>query len=1135
MFNIDHATYMLLVGLAVLTAILLIANRFFRPFYWRIAVCTFPIVLAAVVVENAFYKYRHGEGGFKLGVDLVGGTILVYELDLDKFTDGKLPPEYQKEQLVASLKRRIDPADLYNVTIRPVSDTRVEIILPTGGRHRAAAAAREWNELVAKVREKWPPKEGEEYKARLGQVAELGEEVRKHHPDVPAEEINEFIKEHDKRRSERKDLTGEEVQGIKDLISRVGSLEFRILANSRDDGEAFDAAIKFFNEAKENEKRRRELEDLALSGKPPPFPNVTDGYPVTLGGTTYHVQYSWVELGRSGRAMEGLSNTFEQTKDPRWLAAKEARDKGEAYISSDGLLIYSRPFVNLRASARDANKKYEYFVLTRDPEPGKAITGQYLTNAYETQDNRGAPAVGFRFNAAGAALFGELTERNRPDGRGEGGFKRRLAVILDGQIESAPSLEERIGGEGIIRGEFTSAEINRYIRILRAGQLPASLKPQPVSENTMGSTLGEDTIQKGMSSIVIAFLAVLAFMIWYYRFAGLVACIALFANLLLTVAFMVAVQATFTLPGLAGIVLTLALAVDANVLIYERLREERDRGATLALAIRNGYDKAFPTIIDTHLSSIFTAIVLYAVGNDQLKGFGISLTVGLVISLFTALYMTRLIFELCLDRGILHKLSMVRFLTTVNIDFMAIRNAFFAATVFLTIVGFGIFFARIPDGLNIDFNGGTLFSAQLNAPQRIETIRERLDAKAQANLLAVQDVKPLDERGFTFEITYAADGAKRTIELPNAATVEEVRRRASLLPDPSVELIFTGYATGTASDRFTIRTSEKSPELVQAAISRLLGKDLKKIDMKFEINQPGQDATLTFTDPAADGKPVPASPGQVSMLLDREFKHHGINKSFNLKLEGTIEEGRSDRMRVHVQEPIPEEKFQAILEATRIEFEERPQPDRLETFDSQLAAETQLRAFWAIVASWLAILAYLWFRFGNWTFGTAAVLCLIHDLLFTLGIIALCHYIHLYLPAVASVLLIQDFKIDLPAIAALLTLVGYSVNDTIVVFDRIREVRGKSPELTFAMINTSINQTLSRTILTSTITFLTVFVLYAFGGDGIHLFAFCMVVGVLIGTYSSIYVAAPLLILLGEGAGEGQRRETRKETAEANV
>jgi SecD/SecF fusion protein len=214
--------------------------------------------------------------------------------------------------------------------------------------------------------------------------------------------------------------------------------------------------------------------------------------------------------------------------------------------------------------------------------------------------------------------------------------------------------------------------------------------------------------------------------------------------------------------------------------------------------------------------------------------------------------------------------------------------------------------------------------------------------------------------------------------------------------------------------------------------------------------------------------------------------------------------------------PVESGGLKEALQDVAREFAERPQPERLENFDKVLAAETQTRALYAILASWGAVLLYLWFRFGNWTFGLAAVLCLIHDLFFTLGVIAVCHY--LSDTFIGRALLLQDFKIDLQSVAALLTLVGYSVNDTIVVFDRIREVRGKNPELTPKMINDSVNQALSRTILTSLTTWLVVIVLYIFGGEGVHLFAFVMVVGVIVGTYSSIYVASPLLLIFREGA-----------------
>ena len=338
-------------------------------------------------------------------------------------------------------------------------------------------------------------------------------------------------------------------------------------------------------------------------------------------------------------------------------------------------------------------------------------------------DNVGRPAVSFTFNNAGGILFRELTRKNTPSGEeGSTQVKRHLAIILDGLVMSAPTINSEIREHGQISGSFTNREVDQLVNILRAGALPATLKPQPVSESTMGSTLGQDTINKGLFAIGVAFAVVLAFMIVYYRFAGLVASVALLANLVLTVGFMVAVKATFTLPGLAGLVLMLGMAVDANILIYERLREEREKGASILLALRNGYDRAFGTIIDTHLSSIFTAVVLYIEGNDQLKGFGVSLTVGLLISLFTSLFVTRVIFDLWAAKGWLTKLSMLRFFSRPDIDFMSIRYYLFAATGILTILGGALFIGRLPDDLNIDFVGGTAYSGQLRRPDRPRTL-----------------------------------------------------------------------------------------------------------------------------------------------------------------------------------------------------------------------------------------------------------------------------------------------------------------------------------------------------------------------------------------------------------------------------
>jgi SecD/SecF fusion protein len=1142
------------VSLALLVAAVVAANRFLKPFFWRIVACLVPLYLAGVAVCNAWYQYENRAGGFKLGVDLVGGTDLVYEIDQTK----ERPADYRPDQLTAALKRRIDPTDLYNVTIRPLSDTRVEIILPTGGEHQADVEKKAWEELLGRVRTKWGDLPGLDEAGR-GKIPELVSLVHKQ-TGAPEAEVEAFVKDNYKPGQEKKDLTQEKVQDIKDLIAQVGSLEFRILANDQDDKEAIEAAKAYI----ESPSNQAVLKEAAEEGKPPPPPVPPEGKPAVTrpDGTREFVTkkgnytYSWVELGPQERAAFSLNNDASEGKrDPDdtqpsasrkadWDTAAAHRNK--TMTLPGGFLLYSRECQDRHLPLKQrAEKKYEYFLLVRNPEidpvtgEPKSITGQHLAGAAADHDERLRPSVAFRFDNVGGDRFHDVTSKNLPENTGEGGtFSRHLAIILDGQIVSAPSIMSAISTNGQITGTFTPKEVERLVSILRAGALPATLKPQPVSENTMGATLGADTIRKGTWAVGIAFVVILAFMIAYYRFAGLVASAALLANLLLTIGFMVVVNATFTLPGLAGLVLMLGMAVDANVLIYERLREERDRGASLALAIRNGYDRAFPTIIDTHLSSIFTAIVLYAVGNDQLKGFGISLTVGLIISLFTSLFMTRLLFDVWLSKNWLHKLSMFRLFSRPNIDFMRIRYYWFTATVLLTVFGITVFLVRGKEGLGNDFNGGTAIGVRLTEPMNLQELRGLLSEQREKERLQLEAVNQLDTEGRRFQLQFA-DGTKETITLANASTPEAVKKLFQEPTEWSIEPIYLSKEPdygGGKSKFFTFRTNWMEREPVQVALYRLLGEPdqgqwktfLYQASMeKPEVKVPGKEAVLRFKDYA--------SPGQVKMLLEQEFKDEHITTPFDVARVGEESDGRYKEMRLLMSKPVDAGKFQAALNRTEAAYKARPQPERLENFDSQLAEDTQKRAMYAILASWGAILLYLWFRFGSWTFGLAAVLCLIHDLFFTMGIIAFCHYIHEWWPGLARALLIQDFKIDLPAVAALLTLVGYSVNDTIVVFDRIREVRGKNPDLTPQMINDSVNQTLSRTLLTSFATWLVVIVLYLFGGEGVHLFAFCMVVGVIVGTYSSIYIASPLLLIFGEGRRPSPSRERQLQAQPAPV
>ncbi len=695
-----------------------------RNYLRGLLICVIPCLLAGIFAVR-MDKYR-------LGIDLAGGTILVYEINLERTADrkrtlgeqaGDPPPagadsdrkglsSDEMNQLAAQIKKRIDPTDIKKVTVRPLGGTRIEIILPLSG----AAGSGKTN------------------------------------------------------------LSEEEIEDTKRLISQMGVLEFRIVANGFDDKDGIQAARDAIKA-----KSPAELLARAKSGLAPEGPE--GEFPVEMGETKAKVRYLWVELGPDERQQYGLSNSNSTTRGGLWGDLEAVRGQAVpipgAKVSSEITgcreLIYSRACTSEAQAAKEKmdfdrlkkenssktdeeiwalvdRKLFEYFVLTRvSPQDSLRVGGDITLTASVGQDPKSLNlAVDFRFNAAGAQQFGKITRRNKPSKD----VTRQFAIILDDKIVSAPSLNAEITVQGQITGGgqkgFDRKTVEGLVQILRSGALNAELKEKPVSENMIGPTLGADTIRRGTTAVGLAFVAILAFMLVYYRFAGVVACIALFANLLLTVGFMVAVNAAFTLPGLAGLVLTLGMAVDANVLIYERLREERNKGANLITAIRNGYDRAFPTIIDTHLTSIFTAIVLYTFGNDNLKGFAISLTLGLVISLFTSLYVTRLIFDYWQHRKWLTELKMMRLFEKPAFHPMKYRYVFFSITGVLTILGLALFLVRGESGLNVDFRGGTVFTGELKpGEERALTtssdgklgLRELLSEENQKKHLNVTDVR----------------------------------------------------------------------------------------------------------------------------------------------------------------------------------------------------------------------------------------------------------------------------------------------------------------------------------------------------------------------------------------------------------
>ncbi|MGL4423574.1 MAG: protein translocase subunit SecD, partial [Gemmataceae bacterium] len=619
----------------------------------------------------------------------------------------------------------------------------------------------------------------------------------------------------------------------------------------------------------------------AKAGLPPPGPTREGGYNVTINEVEVkNVVYAWNELSKEERESLGLSNKY-ATKPPvtkdgsskTWLypvlAKARAAGKNEVYLhtysageksgTAASMLLYSRECLNENISeAARKDKQVEYFVLTRisDKDAVRVAGAVSLSASSEVDPKSLTPCVSFRFNGAGADKFGDMTQRNRVSGS----TIRSLAILLDDMVVSSPTLNSPIRDSGQITGNFDKASVDRIVYILRSGALTAELKPNPVSENTVGPTLGLDTITKGVTAVGLSFVAVLVFMVIYYRVSGVIACVALLANLLLTVGFMVGVNAAFTLAGLAGIVLMLGMAVDANVLIYERLREERERGITLAAAIRNGYDRALPTIIDTHLSSIFTAIILYTFGNDNLKGFSISLTVGLIISLFTSLYMTRLMFDFWLVKFRPTELRMMHLFKRPNINFMKIRYGMLTLTAVSSIVGLGLFLYRGEAVLNVDFTKGTAFGGRLLEPLALRDsgkgLLDRVSEDRQKKLLTVKEVFPamkataeagdsiqksaanaMTEKSYTIIYEGAKDPVVVTLaNKPDGSTeaeqLENLKLRASGLPDVSVEQVSIAALDGNlpsgTTKSFTLRTTEREKELVQIMLDRLLRDDADK-------------------------------------------------------------------------------------------------------------------------------------------------------------------------------------------------------------------------------------------------------------------------------------------------------------------
>lgn len=565
------------------------------------------------------------------------------------------------------------------------------------------------------------------------------------------------------------------------------------------------------------------------------------------------------------------------------------------------------------------------FLVKRQP----ALTGASLKRTNPNVGEYGEPVIHFGLDSKGAKIFALVTQEN---------VGRRLAIVLDEEVLMAPVIQTPItDGSGQIKGKFTQAEVQDIANVLNAGSLPAPV--QIIEDRTVSPTLGKDSIRKGVISAIAGLVLVMIFMAIYYLINGLIADFALCLNIIFIFGALAWFDATLTLPGIAGIILTIGMAVDANVLINERIREESSLGKKIGAAITAGYDKAFLTILDANLTTLFAALVLFIFGTGPVRGFAVTLSIGIIASMFTAIIVTRLILNYLVAGKKITKLHMMQLIKAKKIDFLSKKNLAYILSII--VIGTSLT-AAVMKGkacLGIDFTGGQLIQ----------------------------------------------------MKFENKIGVEEIRD------------------------------------------------SLRKIDSE-----------------------------------NSYIQGFGSNKDYIIRTES----GSLDKIEQQLRTSLPNNPFEVM---------------RTEEVGPVVGARLQRQAFIALGLALLMMIIYISYRF-EFKFAAAGIIAIFHDVAVAAG---LC--------------ILTGRQLSLPIVAALLAIIGYSINDTIVIYDRIREDRKLMPKTAFKdIVNTSINQTLSRTLLTSLTTLIVVVVLYFFGGEVINDFAFTMLVGIITGTYSTIYIASAL-------------------------
>ena len=1067
----------------------------------------------------------------KPGIDMVGGTSLLYQIETP---DGGWRGEGTlAEAEVAALKRRIDPNGVKNYIWRPQGNDRIEIQIPASAKNEQAIAARDkfiqaqreldaTNVSAGDVMSAIQNLTGEARETKLAELS-AGLPARKdlfRRMEVDADLIKTA-------HQQMGDGNSEAIAAV-DLDKLKAQIETTNLSSQKlETSLAADAKVRAADLA---------ADDAAAAGYPARqaaianFVSAYDAYYAFKGGVDDAAQLKrdlqgagLLEFHIKASLADGLTQA-ELQRMTRQLA-----EKGPKEQSGDKLAWFElgreSEWKNYGSDPQIQKFNDKYYALCWIDDARSMVNGPgkpqwSMQHVGRQRSANGADELGFQFDSVGGSVFYKFTAAN---------INKPLAAILDKKIVSIANINSAIGADGEISGDYSEDDLNYMITTLAGGSLPARLREEPISENTVGPQLGSENLKRGLMACGFGLVIVAVFLVVYYYKAGVVATLAVLMNVILILGVLAGFNATFTLPGIAGIVLTIGAAVDANVLIFERLREEQHKNLGLRVAMKNAYDHARSAIWDSNATTIITSLILVWLGSEEVKGFGLTLLVGLISSLFTSLFVTRTIFNIMIDRFNVKKMGSFPLtfpqwdkLLKPDINWMRFVPYFWVLSLVFIIAGASAFIAkaRSHELADVDFTSGTQVEFDLKQPMKRDAVEalfgDSNPAIPSPYVTAIGNVTA--EGNTTYDLVTANPDAKSvrdavmtvmgsriTSDLPSkfdnvTARVDEAIKAGTVQPIKTLPYAFKGTVIPSAENYLggvAVVLNNISPPLKPDQIRDRLDRQRATEEAAGGTGTVLPPHDIYVYSPSGPGLPTSTA---VIFSADPAFPYSTDPAKWT----------------TNVADPVWRLVTSGINKEGTLQ--------KVNTFGPQVAGDNQLSAMLALILSSLVIMAFIWFRFGNLKYGTATVLAMIHDVALVVGALGLSHWVSQYMPWLAHALLIEPFRVNLTIVAAVLTVMSYSMIDTIVVFDRIRENRGKFGHLSRQIVNDSINQTLSRTLLTAGTTLATIAGMYIVGGPGIHGFTFVLLVGILVGTYSSIAIAAPILLTGADASkGSGQK------------